>query len=77
MVRASSSTEEDLRIMRIAVDYDKCSGLGMCESIAPDVFEVEDDGSLTLHLTEVPEGREGEIREACEACPTEALSLQD
>jgi ferredoxin len=63
--------------VRIAVDYDKCSGLGMCESIAPDVFEVEDDGSLTLHLTEVPEGREDEIREACEACPTEALSLQD
>ena len=45
--------------MRIAVDYDKCSGLGMCESIAPDVFEVEDDGSLTLHLTEVPGGPRG------------------
>jgi ferredoxin len=63
--------------MRIAVDYDKCSGLGMCESIAPDVFEVEDDGSLTLHLTEVPQGREDDMRQACEACPTEALSLQD
>jgi ferredoxin len=77
MVRGTPSSRSEDPAMKIAVDYDKCSGLGMCESVAPDVFEVEDDGSLTLHLTEVPEGREDEMRQACEACPTEALSLQD
>ena len=62
--------------MRIVVDRDRCTGLGMCEGIAPDVFEVGDDGALALHLEEVPPDREDEMREAVGACPTEALSLQ-
>ena len=31
--------------MRVEVDLDKCTGHGICESIAEDVFEVQDDGS--------------------------------
>ena len=63
--------------MRIVVDREKCTGLGMCEAVAPDVFEVGDDGTLVLHRESVPEGREDEMREAVESCPTEALSLED
>src|SRR4030088_2666238 len=32
--------------MRIVVDRDRCTGLGMCEAEAPDLFEVQDDGTL-------------------------------
>jgi ferredoxin len=39
--------------MKIVVDYVKCTGLGMCEAEAPDLFEVQDDGSL-LVLNECP-----------------------
>lgn len=63
--------------MRVVVDREKCTGLGMCEGVAPDVFEVADDGTLVLHVEEVALGREDEMREAVESCPTEALSLQD
>ena len=62
--------------MKIVVDWDRCTGMGMCESLAPDVFEVDDDGSLQLHAETVPEGMEGDVREAVASCPTEALSLQ-
>src|SRR5438309_1862162 len=34
--------------MRIVVDYVKCTGLGMCEAEAPDLFEVQNDGSLKV-----------------------------
>ena len=47
--------------MKIRVDWDKCTGMGMCESLAPDVFEVDDDGSLILHAEEVPDGQEDEV----------------
>lgn len=61
--------------LRVEVDYGKCTGLGMCEAEAPEIFEVQDDGSLNL-LEERPDE---EHREACEAavasCPTEALRL--
>jgi ferredoxin len=62
-------------VMRIVVDRNKCTGLGMCEAEAPDVFEVSDDGSL-LVLVGNPDT---ELREmvcaAVDSCPTEALSI--
>jgi len=32
-------------MVRIVVDRDRCTGLGMCEAEAPDLFEVQDDGT--------------------------------
>lgn len=64
-------------MIRIVVDRDRCTGLGMCEAEAPEVFEVRDDGSLVV-LDQAP-GAElrAELRAAVDACPTEALSLVD
>ena len=63
--------------MRIIVDWNRCTGMGMCESLAPDVFEVDDEGSLQVHTETVAEGMEDEVREAVASCPTEALSLEN
>jgi ferredoxin len=63
--------------MRVVVDYDKCTGLGLCESIAPDFFEVDDDGELQLLRSDAEDSRRAELEEACRSCPTEALSIQD
>ena len=61
--------------MRIVVDFDKCTGLGMCEAEAPDLFEVLDDGSLIV-LNETPtEEQRAAAEAAVESCPTEALSI--
>lgn len=61
--------------LHVELDQDKCSGLGLCEAEAPEIFEVRDDGSLAV-LDESPAE---EHRAACEAavaaCPTEALRL--
>lgn len=62
--------------MKIILDRDKCTGLGICESFAPDVFEVDDDGDLDLLTEEVPEGMEAAVRRAVDGCPTAALRLQ-
>jgi ferredoxin len=61
--------------MRIIVDRDKCSGLGICESVAPHFFEIAQDGIMVLKAEFVTEDRLEELREACDGCPTEALSL--
>ncbi|MBW0101182.1 ferredoxin [Pseudonocardia sp. KRD291] len=61
--------------LQVVLDQDKCSGLGLCEAEAPEIFEVREDGSLAV-LDETPAD---EHRMACEAavaaCPTEALRL--
>lgn len=61
--------------MRLVIDYGKCTGLGMCEAEAPDVFEIQDDGSL-LCLDPTPsEDLRAEVEAACASCPTEALAI--
>jgi ferredoxin len=63
--------------MRVVVDQDKCTGLGLCESISPDFFEVQDDGSLELLRSDVEDGQVAILQEAVRSCPTEALQLVD
>lgn len=62
--------------MKVLVDYDKCTGLGICESLAPDFFEVNDEGDLVLLKEDVSDDELGAIEEAVAGCPTEALRIQ-
>jgi ferredoxin len=61
--------------MKIILDRDKCTGLGICESLAPEVFEVNDDGDLVMLTDEVPDGLLEDVEAAIAGCPTEALRL--
>ncbi|WP_405846693.1 ferredoxin [Streptomyces sp. NBC_01518] len=62
--------------MKIIVDRTKCTGLGICESLAPEVFEVDDAGDLVLKTETVPTGTLADVEEAIAGCPTEALRLE-
>jgi ferredoxin len=63
--------------MRIEADRDKCAGLGMCEAMEPDFFEVGDDGTV-LVLDERPgEEHRHDLVAAVNACPVLALKLRD
>lgn len=61
--------------MNILFEESKCDGLGMCEAEAPDLFRVEDDGSLAILDLTPPEHLRAAVEAACEACPTQALSI--
>jgi ferredoxin len=62
--------------MRIVVDRDRCTGLGMCESVAPDLFRVAGDGQVETVVAVVPDGRLGEAEWAVSCCPNAALELE-
>lgn len=59
----------------VTVDFDKCTGLGICESLAPDFFEVNDDGELLVLKKEISDSELQEVEEAVAGCPTEALKI--
>jgi ferredoxin len=61
--------------MDIILDRDKCTGLGICESIAPEHFEIDDDGSLVVLRHDVRADEQDTLEEAVRACPTAALRL--
>lgn len=63
--------------MRIEVDLDKCTGHGICESIAEDVFEVTDDGFAVIHGAQRPESDRERMQQAVTQCPAAALRLLD
>jgi ferredoxin len=54
---------------------DDCTGCGVCETIAPDVFVVEDE-NCTVNADEIA-GNEDEIKEAAAECPDEAIKIEE
>jgi ferredoxin len=63
--------------MRVVVDRERCIGSGQCELLAPEVFEVGDDGVVTVLLPEPGAEQEAAVRDAVAQCPTAALSMTD
>lgn len=61
--------------MKICVDRTKCTGLGICESLVPDIFEIDDAGGLLLLREDADDSVIDDVRAAIEGCPTEALTL--
>lgn len=63
--------------MRIVLDESKCSSLGICESVAPNFFEIGDSGVLNLLNPTPPEEERALMEEAVASCPTLALRIED
>lgn len=62
--------------MRVVVDFDTCQSNAVCMDIAPEVFEVRDDGYLyVLQETPAEELRE-RVEEAAANCPTQAITVE-
>ena len=62
--------------MRIEVDRDLCEGVGMCQSMAHELFELDDDDVLEVLDPTQPEERRREVAAAVAACPVQALRLE-
>ena len=63
--------------MRVAVDFDLCESNGLCEGLAPHVFELDDDDFLQVKLEDVEGDDLAAVRRALAACPKAAISLVD
>ena len=64
-------------IVRIDVVLSRCTGHGICETIAEDVFEVQDDGTVVISGAERPESDRDRMIRAVTQCPAAALRLLD
>jgi len=62
--------------MRIIVDYERCEGHGLCETSAPQVYQLDDEGNVHLLVEEVPGHLENAAAAGARACPVAALRVQ-
>jgi ferredoxin len=63
--------------MRIEVDGDACTGHGRCYSLAPDVYEADEEGYCATRSAEVPPELEEQARQAARNCPERAITVID
>jgi ferredoxin len=63
--------------MRVVVDFDLCQSNALCMGVAPEVFEVRDDGFLYVLDETPPESLRKKVEEAVRMCPVQAITLED
>ena len=59
--------------MKFKVNKEICIGCGACQAIAPDVFEIDEDGLATANTNEVNEDIKEDAIDAMEGCPVNAI----
>lgn len=63
--------------MKPKVDKDTCVACGLCPSICPECFDMQDDGKAGAIVDEVPEGAIDSAKEAEESCPVDAIEIEE
>lgn len=63
--------------MRAVVDRDACISCGLCESVCPDVFELDDESISVVKVDPIPEEFEDCTNEAADGCPTDAIHVEE
>ena len=62
--------------MAVEVDKAKCIGCGLCTSIAPEVFELGDDGFSHAKDADGDKKYAKEVKEAVDSCPVKAIAIK-
>ena len=63
--------------MKVQVNSEICAGFGICLGIAPEVFELHEDGFAIVLVSDVKPEDEDTMRRAASQCPAQAISLSD
>jgi ferredoxin len=61
--------------MRVTADRTVCVGAGMCVLTAPEVFDQDDDGLVTVLQSEPDAGNQPPAHEAGNLCPSGAVRI--
>jgi ferredoxin len=62
-------------VKKPVVDQDMCTGCGLCPDIAPETFDLNDEGIAVVIDAEGDD--EDTIQEAIDSCPVEAIAWEE
>ena len=69
------SAEEAEPGVRVRAHQSLCLGYGNCHRFAPNVYPLDEEGKVDLHLLEVPPELAHQARQGAWACPERAITL--
>lgn len=58
----------------IVIDRSLCSGFGACAELAPEVFDVDDGGLVSIR---VGQSEDPSVLDAASACPMAAITVRE
>ncbi len=61
---------------KVTVDRDACIGDGICASICPDVFEMDDEGKSVVLKEIIDESLHECAQEAADSCPVSCIHIE-
>ncbi len=61
--------------VRLVVDSSRCVGIGQCEVLQPEVFEIDDDGISQVQSPGLLDLADAQL--VIDACPSGAISVGD
>ena len=62
---------------KIEVDWGLCESNGVCMGVIQEVFQLEDDDTLTVLQEEVTPANEAQVLDAIRQCPRQAISISE
>jgi ferredoxin len=70
-----SPPPEDTGPLRVRTHPGLCLGWGECHRWAPEVYPLDDEGKIAVHLLEVPVEHAAAARWGAAACPEQAITI--
>jgi ferredoxin len=64
-------------LMKVRVDAAACTGHGRCYSLAPEVFESDDNGHCVVIAAEPGADLQEQARIGAANCPEQAITVED
>ena len=62
--------------MKVTVDDGRCRGHGVCITVCPEVFTLNDDGYAQARAGAIPVQFEEAVRDGIESCPEQSITAQ-
>jgi ferredoxin len=63
--------------MKIHIDKAACVGHARCAAVAPDIYELDENGYIAQAEIDVPPGKEKEAVRGARACPERIITIEE
>ena len=72
---STPAAEGDRAGVRVRASPGLCEGWGNCHRWAPEVYPLDEDGQIAIHLLEVDGDHAAAARLGADACPARAITV--
>lgn len=62
---------------KVTIDQEACIGCGACTAVAPEIFELGEDGKARVKKEKLNAKELKQAQEGAEVCPVQAIKIEE